>query len=330
MAKLKINVVLGHRGRFDALLDGRVQAEGLELNASVTPYNDLFRIVPEEDDFDVAELSVTGYLWGLSHGRDWIAIPVFPGWAFAAHADTVCHVGSGIESPQDLKGKRIGVPEYPVAAFLWIRDALESRYGIRPQDLQWFEDRQPEQSHYRIMDYAAPSDVSIQIIPKEKRLADMLIAGELDAVMRYLGTGKRGQISLNDLGSHPSVKWLFADRKAEAIAHCKQQGFFEPIHCMILKKSIVAEHPWVPMSLCRAFAEAVKLSADANFVTPASYELSMAEQIEVAGAAFSPVGIRSNRAAIDRMLVLAQRQGFTSGREPLPLSRVFDPGTIDT
>ena len=100
MAKLKINVVLGHRGRFEALFDGRVQAEGLEMNASVTPYNDLFRIVPEDDDFDVAELSVTGYLWGLSHGRDWIAIPVFPGWAFAAHADTVCHVGSGIESPQ--------------------------------------------------------------------------------------------------------------------------------------------------------------------------------------------------------------------------------------
>ena len=330
MAKLNINVILGHRGRFEALFDGRVQAEGLELNASVTPFNDLFRVVPQQDDFDVAELSVTGYLWGIQSGRDWIAIPVFPGWAFAAHADTVCNVRSGIESPRDLKGKRIGVPEYPVAAFLWIRDALESQYGIRAQDLQWFEERQAEQSHYRLMNYAAPSDVSVEIIPKEKNLSDMLISGELDAVMRYLGTGKRGQMSLNDLGGHPSVKWLYADRKAEAMTHCKRQGFFEPIHCVILKKSIAAKYPWVPMSLYKAFVEALRLSEDANYVTPASYKLSMAEQIEVAGAGFSPVGIRSNRKAIDRMLVLAQRQGFTAGKDPLPLSRFFDASTLET
>ncbi|MFM9970387.1 MAG: hypothetical protein ACKVQK_18505 [Burkholderiales bacterium] len=330
MSKLKINVVLGHQGRFEALFDGRVQAEGLELNASVTPFNDLFRIVPQEDRFDVAELSVTGFLWGLQKARDWIALPIFPGWAFAAHADTVCHVGSDIESPQDLKGKRIGVPEYPVAAFIWIRDALESQYGVRPQDMQWFEERQVEQSHYRLMDYAAPADVSVEILPKEKRLTDMLMAGELDAVMRYLGTGKRGQMSLSELGAHPSVKWLYADRKAEAMAHCKRQGFFEPIHCVIIKKSIADKYPWVPMSLYKAFAEALRLSKDKNYVVPASYELSMAEQIEVAGADFSPLGIRSNRRAVDRMLFLAHRQGFTAGKEPLPLSRVFEASTLGT
>jgi 4,5-dihydroxyphthalate decarboxylase len=159
MAALKLRLVMGQFGRFKALLEGRVHVEGLELESSSVHFNDLFRIVPEQDDFDVAELSTTGFLWGLHTGRDWIAIPVFSSYAFAPHADTVCNVHSGIQSPQDLKGKRVGVPEYPVAAILWIRDALESKYGVRPQDVQWFEERTPQRSHYRNMGYAPPQDV---------------------------------------------------------------------------------------------------------------------------------------------------------------------------
>jgi 4,5-dihydroxyphthalate decarboxylase len=327
-ANLKLRLVMGQFGRFKALLEGRVKVDGLELESSSINFNDLFRIVPEDDDFDVAELSTTGFLWGLHTGRDWIAIPVFSSWAFAPHADTVCHVRSGIASPQDLKGKRVGVPEYPVAAILWIRDALESKYGVRAQDLQWFEERTPQRSHYRGMGYAPPKDVPVHAMPAGKSLAGMLASGELDAVIRYLE--RPGQPSIETLGAHPEVKWLYADRKAEGMAHCRQQGFIEPIHWVIMKKAIAEAHPWVPMRLVEAFSMALQISGDADWVVPHSYALTKTEQIGVAGAGFSPVGLRPNRKAVDRLLALAHSQGFTPGGAPLPIDKVFHASTLET
>ena len=322
----KLRLIMGHPGRFKAIFDGRVSIEGVDLQTSLMPFNDLFRVVPQEDDFDVAELSTTATLWGIASGRDWIALPVFTGWAFAAHTDTVCNRSAKIESPLDLKGKRIGVPEYPVAAILWIRDALEQQYGLRQQDMQWFEQRNKEQSHYRLMDYSAPQDVPMQTLPRGKTLDEALIAGELDAVIRYL-PGRPGQLSIQDLGAHPSVKWLYQDRKTEGIAHCRRQGFFEPIHLLIMKRRIAEEHPELPMRLVEAFAKALQFS-DEDWVVPASYELSLAEQIDSGGPDFSPVGVQSNRGALQRLLELAHRQGFTRGDAPLPLQSVFHPATL--
>jgi 4,5-dihydroxyphthalate decarboxylase len=327
MANLSLRLVLGHAGRFKPLLDGRVHVEGLELKASTLNFNELFRTVPEQDDFDVVELSTTGFLWGLHTGRDWIALPVFTAWAFAPHADTVCHIDSGIRLPQDLKGRRVGVPEYPVAAILWIRDALESKYGVRPQDVQWVEERAPQRSHYRSMGYAPPQDVPVHPMPQGKSLAGMLTSGELDAVIRYLE--RPGQPSVEALGSRSEVRWLYADRKAEGIAHCRQQGFFEPIHFLVMKKAIADAHPWVPMRVVEACSKALALSGDADWVVPYSYTLTKAEQIEAAGAGFSTLGVRSNRKALERLLALAHRQGFTPGAAPLPIDQVFHASTLE-
>lgn len=327
MSAPDLRLVMGHPGRFQAVFDGRVPVQGVRLNTSLIPYNDLFRIVPQADDFDVAELSTTAYLYGLSSGRDWIALPIFSGWAFAAHTDTVCHRDAAIDSPADLKGRRVGVPEYPVAAILWIRDALESGYGVRPQDIQWFEQRQAAQSHYRLMGYTAPAGVSVTVMEKGRTLDDALIAGELDAVIRYL-PGKPGQRSLRVLSEHPSVKWLFPDRKAAGLDYCRQQGFFEPIHLMIMKRSLAERYPRLPRQLVDAFKEALAYSDDPNWVVPGSYTLSEAEQRLAGGASFCPVGVNANRKAINRLLDLAHAQGFTRGQAPLRVEDVFHETTL--
>jgi 4,5-dihydroxyphthalate decarboxylase len=196
---------------------------------------------------------------------------------------------------------------------------------VRPQDVQWFEQRQREQSHYRLMDWSPPKDVSVVTLAKGKGLDEALIAGELDAVIRYL-PGRPGQMSMQALGEHSSVKWLYADRKAVGLAHCREQGFFEPIHLLIMKKSLAAQHPWLPMRLVEAFAKASRESEDPNQVVPASYELSVAEQASIVGPEFSPVGLRSNRKALERLLVLSHRQGFTPGDAPLPVEKIFHGG----
>ena len=340
MADLKLKLVLGHHsGRFQALFDGTVKPEGIELDASTMAIDQLFWRIPNANDIDVAELSLTGYLWGIQHGMRWTAIPVFPGWVFACHTETLCNADSGIERPEDLKGKRVGVPEYPVTAIIWIRDAFETKYGVCPQDIRWYEERAVAYSHYRPHGYAPPRDVAVEVIAPEKRLCDMLIAGELDAVTRYFGRpenatsdhpGNRSHITLQDLAAHPKIRWLYPDRKAAAIDYHKEIGFLQPIHCVIIKQEIVDEHPWVPRSLFDAFAGAASLEAATNYAAAASYTLSQQEQLETIGPKFSPVGLKSNLAPVTRVLDLCDQQGYVDRGTPFSVAEFFHDSILDT
>ncbi len=340
MADLKLNLVLGKHpkpGLLDPLLDGAVKPEGIALSASSLDIDQLFWRVPVKDDIDVAELSLTGTLWGIQHGKRWTPIPVFPGWVFACHTETLVNRGAGIDKPEDLKGKRIGVPEYPVTAIAWIRHAFATKYGVRPEDMRWFEERTAEYSHYRPQGYAPPKNVPVEIIPKEKRLCDMLIAGELDAVTRYFGRaenatkshpGDRSHIGLRELGEHPKVKWLFPDRKQAAIDYQKEIGFQQPIHCMIVKTEIVEKNPWVPMSLVAACAEAARRATEAPLAAAPSYKLSREEQIAAVGRDFTPAGLKTNRPAVAKMLELCWQDGYVDRGRPFTVEEFFHPSTL--
>lgn len=340
MSRLQLSIAIGSREWFEPIIDGTVQPPGIDPILSFIPMSDqLFWRIAKFNDFDVAELSLTAYLWGMQHGRDWTAIPVFPGWVFSPHTETLVNIGAGIESPGDLKGKRIGVPEYAVAAITWIRHALESEYGVRPQDVIWLEERTELSSHYRLMGYQPPEDVRVQIIPEEKRLCDMLIAGEIDAVTRYFGStanqdsplpGDRSRMPIQELAKHPKIKWLFPDRKAAAIEYHKKMGYLQPIHCIIVKREIVERHPWVPLNLYKAFSESIKLTSDADYVLPYSYRLSRQEQAEVIGADFLPIGLKRNRRALEHFLALAREQGWVVGGQTLRLEDLFHESTIYT
>lgn len=340
MADLKLNFVCGaHADRFPAIFDGRVKPDGVELTASKMQVDELFWRIPNRDDIDIAELSLTGYLWGIQHGKQWTAIPVFPGWVFSCHTETLCNVDAGIDKPEDLKGKRVGVPEYPVTAIAWIRHAFEAKYGVRPQDIRWYEERARDYSHYRPMGYAPPKDVPVQAISKEQRLCDMLIAGEIDAVTRYFGRpenatathpGDRSHMRMSDLAEHPKVKWLYPDRKAAAIEYHKEIGFLQPIHCVIVKNEIVAKNPWLPMSLYNAFAQAASLDTEADYVSPASFRVSKSEHADAVGPDFLPVGLKRHSQAVNKALDLFYEQGYVSRASRVGVEEFFHESTLDS
>ena len=338
MPDLKLNLVFGnHGGKFNPIFDGRVKADGIEFAASRMDIDQLFWRIPNKDDVDVAELSLTGTMWGMQHGKEWTAIPVFPGWVFACHTETLVRADSGIQTAADLKGKRVGVPEYPVTAIAWIRHAFETKYGVRPQDINWFEERSADYSHYRPLGYAPPKDVPVQIIPKDKRLCDMLIAGEIDAVTRYFGRaenatkghpGDRSPMSITELGAHPKVRWLYPDRKAAAIQYQKEIGYLQPIHCVIVKSAVVEKNPWVPARLVEAFGRAAAMTTDADQVRPASYRLTKEEQAATIDPSFSPAGLKGNRKAVAKMFELCWQQGYIDRGRPFTVEEFFHPSTL--
>jgi 4,5-dihydroxyphthalate decarboxylase len=340
MADLKLNLVFGSSpGRFQSLFDKKVKPEGIEINTSRMGIDELFWRIPTQDDIDVCELSLTGYLWGIQTGKKWTAIPVFPGWVLGCHTETLVREGSGIEKPEDLKGKKVGVPEFPVTAIAWIRNAFATRHGVPYQSINWFEERSNDYSHYRPLGYSPPKDTPVTTIPKDKRLCDMLIAGELDAVTRYFGRaenatkshpGDRSHMSLMELSNHPKVKWLYPDRKGSAMKYTQDIGYLQPIHCVIVKQEIVDKNPWVPMNLYNAFAQAAAQPSDVSSAHAASFKVSKEEEAQAVGAGWTPVGLKRHRACMTKMLELCYEQGYVSRGKPFTVEEYFHPSTHGT
>ncbi len=337
MAGLRLSFATAEAPRLRPLLEGAVQPEGIELVTSVIPTGELFWRVAHFDPFDVAELSITGYMWGSQHGKEWVALP-YLGFTFGAHTETLCNVDSGIERPEDLKGKRMGVPEYPVTAVTWAQYAFESQHGVRPQDISWYEERSDRASHYRLMGYRPPADTSVQYITDNKLLCDMLIAGEIDAVTRYFGAARqrgsqevvvdRSNIPMDQLAAHPKVKWLYPDRKAAAIEYHRKIGHLQPTNCLIMKREVAERYPWAPLNLVNAISESCRLTADVDYLRPRSYKLTKEEQREVIGPDFWPVGVERNRPALQRLTELAYRAGFTVEGRQFTVEELFHESTL--
>ncbi|HEY1504424.1 MAG TPA: hypothetical protein VGF92_09000, partial [Stellaceae bacterium] len=205
-------------------------------------------------------------------------------------------------------------------------------------DIHWFEERSADYSHYRPLGYRPPAGVKVDIIPSEKRLCDMLIAGELDAVTRYFGRREhaartypadRSTMSMQELAGHPRVRWLFDDRKAAAIAYNAEIGWPQPIHCLIVKTEIVDQDPSVPARLTRAFLAAANTPSEHSNVHAASYQLSAAEEAAAVGAVFTPAGLKGrNREAISRMLELCWKDGYIDRGRPFTVDEYFDGSTL--
>ncbi len=138
MAKLQIDFACGDYDRVRALRDGAIQPEGIELNfiPMERPEETFWRMAIHRE-FDVAEMSLGSFVGGKARGDfPFVGIPAFVSRVFR-HSAAYVNVNAGIEKPEDLKGKRVGIPEWQMTATIWLRGALQDDYGVRPSDLLW-------------------------------------------------------------------------------------------------------------------------------------------------------------------------------------------------
>jgi 4,5-dihydroxyphthalate decarboxylase len=333
---VSLTFAVGSTARFQPILDREIRPEGIDLDAKGLPVGDIFWSMPLTEPYDVSEMSLTGYLWAIQHGRRWIALPIFPGWVYSCHADTLVNVNAGIERTADLRGKRVGVPEYPVAAVSWIRDAWEQEAGLGRDAFTWFQERTDKSSHYRPLGYQAPA--RMEQIPEGKTVCEMLISGEIDAATRYFGSpaaldrnpvSDRSLMTLTELADHPNVRWLYPDRKAAALAYHELVGYPQAIHCIIVKEEVVDRYPWVPRSLYDAFAESTRRTAASSKIQT-SFDFPLPEQQQVIGPDFSPAGLDAGkRRMLERFLELADKDGFLVGGRRFSVDEMFHESTLD-
>src|SRR3954447_13926620 len=212
MAELRLVFAGGGYDRPRALADGTIRPEGIDLTYVPLVPEEIFWRMLQYQDFDVSELSMSAYItWTARGDCPFVAIPAFLSRTFR-HGCIFINAGAGIREPADLRGKRVGVPDYHMTAALWIRGMLEHEYGVRAADVEWYQGGLQEPGRKERVEYHLPSSIRLVEIGPERTLDEMLMAGEIDGVI-----GARMPLSF--VNGHPNVKRLYPDYKAAERAY---------------------------------------------------------------------------------------------------------------
>ena len=226
---LQLSIGITNNPRTWPILDGTVKPEGIDLIPTVLHPSELFWRQLHFAEFAVSEMSCSSFMIVTGQGDTrFVGLPIFTTRRFF-HTTILVSRKSGIEKPADLKGKRVGVPEYQQTAALWTRGVLQHEFGVQPKDMEFWMERTPEKATAAPpASSRRPASSSIRC-PADKSFGAMMLAGELDATLHYLSGRNLVDRSRADLAHHPDFKYLFADPVAEASAITARPEFSRSI-----------------------------------------------------------------------------------------------------
>ena len=308
MPDIPITMASGDYDRTRALKDGRVRVEGCAVTYTNVEPNELFRRNLRAQEFDVSEMSFSTYVVQREQNKAaYTAIPVFLSRAFRHSAIFVRT--DRIHSPADLKGKRIGTPEYFTTMLVWLRGLLSDEYGVQPSDLRWRIGGQ-EQPTKEPPGLSTPeAGIDIEAIPTGKTLSAMLAEGEIDALFSARPP--------SCFQHAPHIARLFPDYRTTEQIYFKKTGIYPLMHAVGIRSSLVRQYPQLPAALYgaflaakqRALADLERLAAFA--VTLPWVEAEYRATQAVLGPDIWPYGIAENQKAIDTLCRYLHEQGFT-------------------
>jgi len=316
--------------RSRAVLDERIKPEGIELRATGAHPSEIFWRQLHFAEFDISEMSMSSLLISIARGnRDWVGLPIFTTRRFF-HTGIWVRSDAGIRTPADLKGKRVGVPEYQQTAALWARGALQHEFGVAPSEIEWWMERTEEVSHGGATGFVPPPGVRLNRIPAQESIGSMLIAAKLDAALHYIVDNNlvdRSQIRLED---RSEGRFLFPDRAGEGRRYFAKTGLFPINHGVVIRRRIVEQHPWVVLNIFSAFRRA-KDEALAQLVEAAQTHLQLGFLPPEAEAALRqdtyPYGVVANRRVLETIAQYSHEQGLTP--RMLPLDEIFAANTLN-
>ena len=225
MSKLDLSIAIGNYDRVRPVVDGQVAIEGVSPNFLFLGPEEIFFRAFRHEEFDVCELSLSSFSVKTAAGDNpYIGVPVFPSRAFR-HTSIYVRTDRGIRAPGDLKGRRLGTPEYQLTACVWARILLEEEYGVRPSDIVWVRGGQETPGREEKITLALPADVRLETAPAGATLSAMLEAGEIDGLVtpRAPSCVERGA---------PGVGWLFPDHGRAAADYFRRTRIFPIMHVL--------------------------------------------------------------------------------------------------
>jgi len=295
MERRRLKTALVARGHTQALIDGSVRPRSYDFAFEEVPaIIQAFRRMVRGLEFDVAELAVTTYICARAHGKPFTAIPVFPMRAFH-HGAILHHTGSGIRTPKDLEGRRVGVNRgYTVTTGVWARGILQHQYGVDLNSITWVLSGDEHVAEWR-------PPVNVVSIEPGKKMEEMLIAGEIAAA----------------IGVHvdsPDVKPLIPNAAAAGLDALRSRGLYPINHTVVVKNDLLNAYPGLARDLFEAFTDAKRLYID-RVDDPMLLEVQ-----EIIGDPL-PYGVEPNRKMLEALVQYAGEQGII--RQSLDVDDLF-------
>jgi 4,5-dihydroxyphthalate decarboxylase len=304
--KLELSLAVTSNERTRPVIDGLVPWERVEPAISVLEPGEIFWRQLKFAEFDVSEMSLSSLFISASLGhRDWVALPIFTARRFF-HTEMMVRVDSGITTPADLRGKRLGVPEFQQTAAVWERGVLQHEFGIAMRDMHYFMERGGEKSHASATNFQPAPGVQLTYIPESTSIAKMLLAGELDGTLHYISTMDAVDRSGVDLNAQPELRRLFPDPAAEARRYYAKTGLHPVNHCFIVRRELLEAHPWLAREIYDTFLAAKQRALNG----PDSY----------------PYGIAANRTVLDTIRTYLVEQELAT-KIP-PIDEIFAEQTL--
>lgn len=311
MNLVKITIACQSYDRIRPLMDGRVRIEGCDSIVLPMKPDETFYRAFGNAEFEVSELSASSYLMTVDRGAEfpYLAVPVFPSRMFR-HSSIYVRANTGIQRPSDLKGRRIGIPEYQMTVGLWARGLLSDVYGVRSEDLKWRTGGLETSGRKEKTPLSLSPQFDVQPIPPGATLSAMLVDGGVDALISAIRPSCWGKAT--------NVVRLFPNYRAAEEEYFRQTGIFPIMHLLGVRKDMVEKYPWLPASVFKAFdiAKSVCMSDLEEFGTLNVTLPWLLPELEVTkermGENFWPYGIEPNRKPLETMIRYAYEQGLIS------------------
>jgi 4,5-dihydroxyphthalate decarboxylase len=329
---IQLSVGMANNPRTRAIFDGRVKPDGIDLICTPLHASELFWRQLHFGDFDVSEMSMSSLMMAVASGDTrWVGIPVFTTRKMF-HTGMLARKDRGINKPEDLKGKKIGVPEYQQTAALWSRGILQQEWGIKAQDIgEWWMERNPEHSHGGKMGFKAPPGVKLSYIPTTTNMGEMLLEGKIDGALHYLaGTNNLVDRSSIDLDNHPDFHTIFPDPHAEGVRYYNKTGIYPINHGMVIKREIAEKHPWAVLNILKAFDQANEIAEKERREANAYHVESGLVPPDIAKKLRTPLvkhGIKANRKVLETAAQFSFEQGLTP--RLMKLEELFAPSVME-
>ncbi len=313
MNRLRLTFACWDYDRTRALADGRVRADGIELNYLMQPVEETFFRMLRNREFDCSEMSLSSYVASLNAKEPaFVAIPAFPS-RFFRHSCIFVSAQSGIRRAEDLKGKRIGVPEYQMTAPVWIRGILSDDYGVKVTDVEHYSGGEEEPGRDEKIRLDLPSTIRLHPIGPTQTLSQMIANGELDALVTARAP--------STFYKYPErVRRLFDNYVELEKDYYRRTRIFPIMHTVVIRRDVYEANPWVAQSLYKALNAAKALAYEMYNQTaamPAMLPWSIAHVEEARremGEDWWPYGLEANRHVLDTFLRYHHEQGLSKRR----------------
>jgi 4,5-dihydroxyphthalate decarboxylase len=326
MSKLELSVAVGDYDRTRALIDGSVAIDGVDpIYMTLVPEEIFFRAF-RAAEFDICELSLSSYTVKTAQNNSpYIAVPAFVSRAFR---HTAIYVRTDrVKKPQDLKGRKVGLPEYQLTANVWARALLDDDFGVKPADIHWIRGGIEEPGRPEKLAIKLPPGVRLDNAPDGATISGLLEAGEIDGFIAPRPP------TLIEKG-HANIGWLFPDPIAVAKDYFKRTGLFPIMHVVGVRRTLAEKHPWLPGAVFKAFAQAKAVGVEklsdtsATKVTLPFVEEALKNARDLMGDDYWSYGVEPNRKVLDYFLGQHHAQGLSSRR--VSVDELFHPGTLES